>query len=177
MERAEQTPRPARGWKRRLAAAGAVLVAGAAAFGVQRCVDTARHATRQTLCVHNLKHVHLALKRYAEEHEGRLPGKLSELWPKYLPGPDVLVCPELLASAPHTLPPNPSPDDIERLCSYACVPGHTFKDGPDTVLVYEKRDNHFGKGRSLLYLDGRGAWEPPENWRNGPPNRTLPPGF
>ena len=46
-----------------------------------------------------------------------------------------------------------------------------------SVIAYEKEDNHFGKGRSLLYLDGRGAWEPPENWRGGPPNTSLPEGF
>ena len=159
------------------------MTAAVLAFGVYRVVDAGSHAARQTRCVHNLKHVFFGLEAYAKEHDGQLPTRLPELWPKYLPGLDVLVCPEVQAAClrergvPHPFPPNPSPEDMDALCSYTYVPGHTMKDGADTVIVYEKKDNHLGKGRSLLYLDGHGAWEPPENWRNGPPNKTLPPGF
>lgn len=183
MEQATHIPTPTRSRKRLIAAVVAVAAAGAAAIGVQRCVDTTRHSTRQTLCVHNLKFIAMGLKMYADEHGGRFPERLSELWPKYLTEPEVFVCPEVQAACmrgrgvPHPFPPNPPQDVIKALSSYAYVPGHTARDAADTVIVYEKRDNHFGKGRSLLYLDGHGAWEPPENWRNGPPNKTLPPGF
>jgi hypothetical protein len=156
---------------------------GAAVFGGYRLNDAARHSSRQTRCVHNLKLIASGLKAYADGHDGRLPERLSELWPKYLPGLEALVCPEVQVACmrergvPHPFTPNPSPDDIQALSSYTYVPGHTLKDAGDTVIVYEKRDNHFGKGRSLLYLDGHGAWEPPENWRHGPPNKNLPTGF
>jgi hypothetical protein len=57
------------------------------------------------------------------------------------------------------------------------VPGLSPGGDKDTVIVYEKEDNHFARGRSVLYLDGRGAWEPPKNWHGGPPNPNLPQAF
>ncbi len=183
MEQPAEAVKPARARFKRIAAVAVLVTVGVLAFGVYRIVDAGRHATRQTLCVHNLKHLFLGLEAFAKEHDGQLPARLSELWPKYLPDLEVLVCPEVQAAClrecgvSHPFPPNPSPEDMDALCSYAYVPGHTLKDAANTVIVYEKRDNHLGKGRSLLCLDGRGAWEPPENWRGGPPNRNLPPGF
>ncbi len=162
--------------------AGVALVC-LVALCVWHALDTARHSTRQTLCVHNLKMISTGLNVYAKEHNGRFPDRLSELWPKHLPGLECLVCPGTQSvcmrehGVPHPFPPSPDADQIDLLSSYAYVPGHTISDPPDTVIVYEKTDNHFGRGRSLLYLDGHGAWEPPKNWRNGPPNKNLPPEF
>jgi len=169
--------------RRMVLIAAATVLLCLAASAVWHVLDTARHSTRQTLCVHNLKMLATGLNLFAKEHDGRFPGRLSELWPKYLPGLECLICPELQSvslrehAVPHPFPPNPDQDTIERLSSYAYVPGHTIADPAETIIVYEKVDNHFGKGRSLLYLDGHGAWEPPKNWQNGPPNRNLPPGF
>ncbi len=168
---------------------GKVLIAGGlallclAAVAVWHVLDTARHSTRQTLCVHNLKMLATGLKLYADEHDGRFPDRLSALSPKYIPGLECLICPEAQSvcmrdhGVPHPFPPSPDPDTIEKLSSYAYVPGLKTSDPADTVIAYERVDNHFGRGRSLLYLDGHGAWEPPKNWRDGPPNKTLPPGF
>lgn len=157
-----------------------VLLFGLSAFVVWPCLKEARASARQTMCVHNLKFLAMSLKAYADEHDGRFPDRLAELWPKYIANLEDLICPEVQLvcrrerGVPHPYPDNPDPDTIERLSSYAYVPGHTQSDPADTVIAYEKVDNHAGKGRSLLYLDGRGAWEPPENWQNGPPNKTLP---
>jgi len=166
-----------------LLVAGTAALAVAAALGVWFRLEEARASARQTVCVHNLKFLSTSLSRYAEEHGGRYPGRLADLWPQYIVNLEDLVCPEVRAAClrghgvPHPFPENPDADTLERLSSYAYVPGHTVSDPPDTVIAYEKEDNHGGQGRSLLYLDGRGAWEPPQNWRNGPPNTTLPPGF
>jgi hypothetical protein len=161
----------------------AVAVLFLMALGVWRFRENSRRSVRQTLCVHNLKFLSMSLHTYADKHDGRFPDRLSELWPEYIANLEDLTCPELQVmylrerGVRHPFPPDPDPDTLERLSSYAYVPGHTRADPPDTVIAFEKADNHFGKGRSLLYLDGRGAWEPPENWRNGPPNRTLPSHF
>ncbi len=153
---------------------------------VRRDLESSRHSTRQTLCVHNLKLLYACLKVYAEEHEGRFPSRLADLLPRYGNDPEfleMLICPETQAICKqrtgrrHPFPENPDADALEGLCSYAYVPGYALQDAADAVLLYEKQDNHFGKGRSLMYLDGHGAWEPPENWRSGPLNETLPPAF
>jgi len=159
----------------------ALLIAGM--LGAQHHLRAVHRSTRQTMCVHNLKFLSASLKAYADDHGGRFPDRLAELWPEYIVNLQDLICPEVQVicrrkyGVPHPYPEDPNPDTIERLSSYIYVPGYTTEDPADTVVAYEKEDNHFGRGRSLLYLDGRGAWEPPENWENGPPNTTLPPDF
>jgi hypothetical protein len=148
-----------------------------------RSLRYARADASRIMCVHNLKVLALNLKMYADEHEGQFPDKFSALYPRYFAEVYVFVCPELSArykrerGIPHPFSPEPTPDEIDSLSSYVLVPGLTTSDDKDTVVVYEKKDSHSGMGRSLLYLDGRGAWEPPKNWRNGPPNKNLPEGF
>ena len=136
------------------------------------------------MCVHNLKILSIALNGYADEHEGQFPDSLSALYPEWGMDLGVFICPELRKKykrergIPHPFTSDdPTSAEIDALCSYAYVPGLSPDGNKDTVIAYEKEDNHFGKGRSLLYLDGRGAWEPPEHWGDGPPNENLPEGF
>ncbi len=169
--------------KTKMAVVACIVLTGLATGGIWFYRNEVRASTRQSLCVHNLKYVAMGLEGYAKEHDGRFPERLAALWPGYIANLQDLICPEIQAvcmrkyGVPHPYPNNPDPDTIERLSSYAYIPGYTISDPADTVIAYEKVDNHRGRGRSLLYLDGHGAWEPPENWRNQPPNKTLPPGF
>ena len=163
---------------------GSALVL-ALGFLLFSALQGARASARRTVCVHHLKFVAMALKMYAEEHEGRYPDSLSALYPNYLRELEVLICPVVQGKhrgqggtpQPPFTSDKPTSAEIDALCSYAYVPGLSPSGDKDTVIAYEKQDNHSGMGRSLLYLDGRGAWEPPENWRDGPPNKTLPEGF
>ncbi|MFA6239457.1 MAG: hypothetical protein WC655_00925 [Candidatus Hydrogenedentales bacterium] len=146
-------------------------------------VQEARHSVRQTLCVHNLKFISTAMQVYARDNGGSFPNSLSALYPQYLPQLEAYICPELLPdfekkrdiSQPTSSKLEPA--EIDSMASYVLVPGLTLSGDKDAVVAYEKTDNHSGKGRSFLYLDGRGAWEPSEKWRDGPPNVNLPPGF
>jgi hypothetical protein len=54
---------------------------------------------------------------------------------------------------------------VDERSTYVLVSGLRPTDDKDTVLAYEKGDNHGGIGHSVLYLDGRGGWDPPSNWR------------
>jgi hypothetical protein len=170
------------GSKRLIAGVVSVLVLALGIYFAATLRET-RRDVRRTLCVHNLKMLAIGLKEYAEDNEEQFPDRLSELYPEYIVTLEVFVCPELglqhkkQRGVPHPFDANPSPEAIDSLGSYILVPGLTTGDSADTVIVYEKADHHLGMGRSLLYLDGRGAWEPPENWRNGPPNANLPEGF
>lgn len=171
--------------RKALVAVVVVSMALGATFAAWHWVGVQRHAVRQTLCVHNLKFLAMSLEAYAGDHDGRYPDRLSALWPEYIVNLADLICPEIQVvclrerGVAHPFPENPAPDVIEALSSYAYVPGHTTADAgaSDILVAYEKVDNHFGKGRSLLYLDGHGAWEPPENWRGNSPNRDLPAAF
>jgi len=139
-----------------------------------------QHTTRQTLCVHNLKFISMAMQQYAGDNAGSFPNSLSALYPKYLPQLEAYICPELFAEfkkergVSQTSSLKLDTADIDSLASYSLVPGLSASGDKDTVVAYEKTDNHSGMGRSFLYLDGRGAWEPPVNWRGGPPNVNLP---
>ena len=144
---------------------------------------SARQETRMTLCVHNLKLMGLCLEHYANEHGGAFPERISGLVPSYLPDVELLVCPQHRRDyareqgRPYPLTLQSTPEEIDALSSYVLVPGLTAACAPDTVVIYEKADHHAGSGRSLLYRDGHGAWESPENWRGGPPNPNLPRAF
>lgn len=161
-----------------------LLLLGLLAFLViAPMIERSRNENSKTLCVHNLKLLALVLKMYAVDHGGVYPNKFSELGPKYLIEADFLVCPQQKADyegshrTPYPLSLQSPPDQIDALSSYVLVPGLRTSDAPDKVLAYERADNHHGQGKSLIYLDGHGAWEPPENWRGGPRNTNLPPGF
>ncbi|MCP4641888.1 MAG: hypothetical protein GY851_15710, partial [bacterium] len=162
----------------------AFVLAGALGLLAYSSVRNARTEMRQTLCVHNLKQVACVLNVYAKNNGGRYPDTMSALYPKYIPELLVYVCPEVRERCekergiPHPFSSDdPTADEIDALSSYTLVPGLSSNGAANTVVAYEKVDNHSGMGRSLLYLDGRGAWEPPANWRGGPPNATLPEGF
>ena len=166
--------------KRWLVAAVGTLLCLVLAVSLFNRLTDVRRSVRQTLCVHNLKMFATAMAEYAKDHDGHFPDRASALYPDYLPMLECYVCPELAVThkrewdAPHPFADNPTADDIDRLCSYALVPGLSVNDDKSKLIMYEKADNHHGMGRSLLYLDGHGAWEPPENWRDGPANVNLP---
>lgn len=165
-----------------LASLGTIL-AGVLAIILLNRLTEARSNTRQTLCVHNLKMFAAAMNEYAKDHDGRFPDRASALYPQYLPMLECYVCPELAVThqrewgRAHPFADNTTADLIDGLCSYQLVPGLSVNDDKSKLIMYEKADNHHGMGRSLLYLDGHGAWEPPANWRGGPPNVNLPEEF
>ena len=135
------------------------------------CLRRSRRDVGQTLCVHNLKLLGLPLKMYADEHDGAFPHK----WSTLISDPDifssdmfeVFVCPmhskryEKEHGVPLTVT---GPEDVDERSSYVLVPGLRTTDDKDTILAYEKGDNHGGIGHSVLYLDTRGGWDPPSNY-------------
>ena len=158
--------------KRKTAVVIIVLVVAGFAGCFVSALSRARFAARQTMCVHNLKLLGLPLKMYADEHDGAFPDK----WSTLISDPDffssdmfeVFVCPmhskryEKEHGVPLTVT---GPEDVDERSSYVLVPGLHMTDDKDTILAYEKGDNHGGIGHSVLYLDTRGGWDPASNWR------------
>ena len=123
------------------------------------------------MCVHNLKIIALQLRMYAEAHDCAFPDTWSTLiTDMYAPGtipPDefeIFVCPNLSREYKKTHGVPSGPEDIDQLSSYVLVGGLHMTDDKDTIIAYEKGDNHGGIGHSLLYVDFRGGWDPPSNW-------------
>ncbi len=148
---------------------GAIALATFGVFFLIELAD-ARQAAFSTSCVHNLKLIALPLHMYAKEHGNRFPEKLSVLYPEYLTDPRCLICPNLRGHYEETMGKEypfsdpPTAEEIDTLCSYVYVPGHGLDGDKDTVVAYEKVDNHHGRGRALLYLDGRAFRKRPEEW-------------
>jgi prepilin-type N-terminal cleavage/methylation domain-containing protein len=110
----------------------------------------AREASRSAACQNNLRQIWLALQFYAEDHSGRLPPRnddLSPLVPRYLPEPDVLVCPSApapVATAPTAL-----------VSSYTYVGGHTLRDRGNMPVVADAAPAVHGLRSNVLFLSGR----------------------
>jgi len=151
----------------------AVVVLGLGGFAclLLLALDRARAEARRTMCVHNLKMIGMSLHMYQKDNDGVFPTTFAALYPEYTSDDmdhisEVFVCPEFRKKyekehgEPYTLS---GPEEIEERSSYVLIPGRHVTDDKDTVLVYERGDNHGGKGHSLLYVDGRGGWDPPSN--------------
>jgi len=135
-------------------------------------LNRARFVERQTHCVHHLKLIALQLRMYADKHDGSFPDKWSTLVADLEIGAydmlEIFVCPEqsIRYEKTHGVPYTVSgAEDVDELSSYALVAGLHVTDDKYTILAYEKGDNHGGIGHSVLYLDGRGGWDPPSNYR------------
>ena len=147
--------------RRKVAVVIIVLVLAGFAGCFVSALNRARFVARQTMCVHNLKLIAMQLRMYADEHDGAFPDKWSTLVADLNIGSfEIFVCPQQIRR--YTVS---SPADIDELSSYVLVPGLHMTDDKDTILAYEKGDNHGGIGHSVLYLDGRGGWDPPSNYR------------
>jgi hypothetical protein len=149
--------------KRKTAVVIIVLVVAGFAGCFVSALKRARFAARQTMCVHNLKIIAQELRMYADEHDGAFPDKWSTLLAYAEFGAsdilEIFVCPEQRRRYKVT-----GPEDVDERSSYVLVPGLRTTDDKDTILAYEKGDNHGGIGHSVLYLDTRGGWDPPSNF-------------
>ena len=153
----------------------AVIVLGLGGFACLflRALGRARAEVPKTLCVHNLKMIATVLHMYQKDNNGAFPATFLALYPDYASTDpevitDIFVCPafrkkyEKEHGEPYVIA---RPEEIDERSTYVLMPFRHVTDNKDTVHVYERGDNHGGKGHSLLYVDGRGGWDPPSNWR------------
>lgn len=128
-----------------------------------------RAGLRGKTCVHNLQALANQLYLYAQDHEGHFPDKISALYPEYVTDLQMFICPEIREKykrergVRHPFSPDPTPEEIDSLSSYAVVPGLSTSDDMDSALAYEKKDNHSNVRRIRVNVAGIGAWDSPEN--------------
>ena len=107
---------------------------------VMRKAEVSPHRNR---CKSNLRNISLGAQLFAEEHDGRFPETLEEMFPVYVDARKVLRCPEADGPEPHyTLEPS-------------------LRTGmPDSyILAYDRSaDNHDGAGFYVAFLDVHAEW-------------------
>jgi prepilin-type N-terminal cleavage/methylation domain-containing protein len=76
-------------------------------------VAKARERARQTDCMNNLHQFSVAFTVYRDDHAGKFPGWLSNLYPDYIPNPKVYVCKSDMWNPPVGSRPPDCPGDSE----------------------------------------------------------------
>lgn len=97
-------------------------------------------------CSNNVRMLSLALHMYAADHGEVFPGRLSELYPKYVNNEKIFDCPA--ASVRGTA----------EISSYEYVAGLTESSSGTEVILYDKDGNHDKLGRSLVRVNGSVEW-------------------
>lgn len=120
-----------------------VLVVAVVQPGIPR-----RELTRRVSCMARLKQIVLSLHMYSQDHGEAFPGDLRKLYDRYVPDPLLYHCPSTASVE--------SPEGIQMDYEYVGSLASTYPD--DTVLAYDKKGNHGGDGRNVMYLDGHVEW-------------------
>ncbi|MFH1672056.1 MAG: hypothetical protein ABIF87_01310 [Pseudomonadota bacterium] len=106
-------------------------------------------------CVERLKDLGRKCLRYAEKHNGRMPGSLSELYYRaYINDLDSFICPENPTEIEHRT-------EIDGKAAYILSPEASGA-GLRPVVQDRSADNHGGKGIYVFYSDGSLRWKPSE---------------
>jgi prepilin-type processing-associated H-X9-DG protein len=123
-------------------------------------LSQAREKARRISCASNLKSIGLAIRMYSQENKEQFPDKngaegLEMLRAGgYLENVKMYTCPSTATIS----------KDGEKLTeanvSYVYMGGHSESSPPDTVIMYDKPNNHV-KYRNILYADGHVAGS---NW-------------
>jgi len=119
-----------------------LLIAGVA-FSLTPFVKVIQKKSRYIKCMNNLRKISLAVRIYALEHDGSLPGDLQELFlAGYIADEEVFDCP-----FSQTIGAAGEPE-------YIYIGAKKFTDEGNTPLVYDKEMNHPDGGMYVLFLNG-----------------------
>jgi prepilin-type processing-associated H-X9-DG protein len=101
---------------------------------------------------------------YSNENKGNLPPDLGTILKTQDLTIDVFVCPSSQDTIPASIKTAPIDEQakwVNANSSYIYVGAGLKNDTPaDTVILYEKSDNHEEDGQNLLYGDGHVEWHP-----------------
>lgn len=126
-------------------------------------LSQAREKARRISCASDLKGIGFAIRMYSQENKGEFPNKSGaegfEMLRSggYLENAKIYTCPSS----------NTVSTDGEKLAeknvSYVYIGGHKESDNGETVIAYDKPENHIKYG-NILYADGHVKGYTGGNW-------------
>jgi prepilin-type processing-associated H-X9-DG protein len=130
------------------------ILAHVAISSIIPAVIRAKENAQRAMCTNNMRQLAVACIMYANDHDGVLPSKLSDVYPAYVPDLDLFVCPVHKGK-------KISKERIDAESDYKLlIPGKNLGEierPAETVMISEKEPNHRG-GRNAAYADGHVEW-------------------
>jgi hypothetical protein len=119
---------------------------------------SAQHAEQASICIDHLKQIGVACHMYSQDHDGKFPGALLQLYPQYVSRMNIFFCP----GAPNAvrLKGTRTPEDED--ISYVYFPGFTEEDDKNIIIARDKSLwNHYSLGgMNYCCVDGHVAFFP-----------------
>lgn len=109
-------------------------------------VQMTRERAHKINCANNLMRMSLGLHSYAQDHNDAFPPSLGALYPNYVEDSKTFDCP---GSKRIGTPDKPD---------YDYGAGLTESSPQASVIAYDLDDNHRGRTRNILRIDGSVEW-------------------
>lgn len=104
------------------------------------------HHTPTLICKHNLRHIHLAVYMYADDHDDIMASDVNQLIP-YTVEPKVFVCPATKHKPGEGW-------DVSTWTDYTYVADVNLVADPPQILAYCPPENHDGQWGIIAYSNG-----------------------
>ncbi|HOX05820.1 MAG TPA: hypothetical protein PK280_05420 [Planctomycetota bacterium] len=127
-----------------------VLGAGVLVGFLLPIVHPVRETSSPPRCKNNLRLIGIACHLYAEDYDGHFPDNPRQLYPSFVDNIKRFSCPSQ---------PSADKDSVKGVAtesgSYRLIPGlHDFDPGTFILAYDASLDNHGGRGRNVLFVDG-----------------------
>ncbi|MBK8268293.1 MAG: hypothetical protein IPK83_08305 [Planctomycetes bacterium] len=110
-------------------------------------LSRARELSKRTVCSANLRGIGQALYISAMDTQ-RFPDSISTVIKENNATSRQFICPSTAVEL------GQSPSDEELASCFIYISGQTINDPPNSVLLYERPENHQYEGANVLFLDG-----------------------
>lgn len=127
-------------------------------------LNRARETANRVKCASNQREIGQAILLYGNEHRGKYPPDLGTLLKTQPIEIDAFVCPSSGDAVPADIRGGTKDAQaawVNSSSSFVYLgQTFTFNIPADTVVLYEKSDDHDQDGMNLLFADGHVEWEP-----------------
>jgi prepilin-type processing-associated H-X9-DG protein len=127
-------------------------------------LNRARETANRVKCASNMRQIGMACLLYANDNKGKYPPDMGTMLKTQDIVADVFLCP----SSGNQIPNDLRGANVDVLAawvnanaSYVYVGAGLKNDAPaETVVLYEKKEDHDEDGMNILYGDGHVEWQP-----------------
>lgn len=134
-----------------------IVPAAAVAGAILPALARAREEARRAQCATNLGQIGRSIGAWQGAHNDELPPSLADLMPAYLQDPMIFKCP---SAGDEPQPPGKFQTDYNYV---GWLPANVA--GANTVIAYDKPENHGTAGVNCLFFDGHVSWFSGANFR------------